>query len=330
MTTTVPIQLPKFPPPLHSPATHFAYLRRPASLKSNWVKESTFTQRRRDSRVSSVGREDIEFPVLEEDYNDGEDDEEEEEDVPPTPQDLEYIGEIKRVLELLKKNRDMLFNEVKLTIMIEDPREEERKKLFGIDDPDAPTRDELADALELVNEGKVPKDRLALRMLADEMTNWPNLEVEVSNKAKPTKSLYARVTNTGIDPKEAAKRLKLDFDSAAEFEDTALDSDDTEVPSVLGYGALYLVTGFPVLLVKAGLNEVNSPVLAAFVFEKELKGALKRGSTARAAVHRKSQECSSARKVRFSSSSSSPSSASSLSSPARMEFNAFLDAEARA
>ncbi|CAN1828583.1 Ycf3-interacting protein 1, chloroplastic [Linum perenne] len=264
MTTTVPIQLPKFPPPLHSPATHFAYLRRPASLKSNWVKESTFTQRRRDSRVSSVGREDIEFPVLEEDYNDGEDDEEEEEDVPPTPQDLEYIGEIKRVLELLKKNRDMLFNEVKLTIMIEDPREEERKKLFGIDDPDAPTRDELADALELVNEGKVPKDRLALRMLADEMTNWPNLEVmlmqlsltedqldqyvEVSNKAKPTKSLYARVTNTGIDPKEAAKRLKLDFDSAAEFEDTALDSDDTEVPSVLGYGALYLVTGFPVLI----------------------------------------------------------------------------------
>ncbi|CAN0920173.1 Ycf3-interacting protein 1, chloroplastic [Linum grandiflorum] len=103
--------------------------------------------------------------------------EEEEEDVPPTPQDLEYIGEIKRVLELLKKNRDMLFNEVKLTIMIEDPREEERKKLFGIDDPDAPTRDELAETLELVNEGKVPKDRLALRMLADEMTNWPNLEV---------------------------------------------------------------------------------------------------------------------------------------------------------
>ncbi|CAN0920171.1 Ycf3-interacting protein 1, chloroplastic [Linum grandiflorum] len=259
MTTTVSIQLPKFPlsspSRLLSPATHFAYLRRAPSLNSKCWKESTFNGANysglggRKSGLLLVGREDIEMPVQVEEYEDDDgEEEEEEEDVPPTPQDLEYIGEIKRVLELLKKNRDMLFNEVKLTIMIEDPREEERKKLFGIDDPDAPTRDELAETLELVNEGKVPKDRLALRMLADEMTNWPNLEVEVSKKAKPTKSLYARVTNTGIDPKEAAKRLKVDWDSAAEFEDTAEDSDDTEVPSALGYGALYLVTGFPVLI----------------------------------------------------------------------------------
>lgn len=29
-----------------------------------------------------------------------------------------------------------------------------------------------------VNEGKVPKDRVALRMLAEEMMQWPNLEVQ--------------------------------------------------------------------------------------------------------------------------------------------------------
>lgn len=28
-----------------------------------------------------------------------------------------------------------------------------------------------------VNEGKVPEDRVALRMLAEEMMQWPNLEV---------------------------------------------------------------------------------------------------------------------------------------------------------
>lgn len=28
-----------------------------------------------------------------------------------------------------------------------------------------------------VNEGRVPEDRFALRILAEEMNNWPNLEV---------------------------------------------------------------------------------------------------------------------------------------------------------
>lgn len=31
-----------------------------------------------------------------------------------------------------------------------------------------------------VNEGKVPQNRVALRMLAEEMINWPNLEVTLS------------------------------------------------------------------------------------------------------------------------------------------------------
>ncbi|KAK9756158.1 hypothetical protein RND81_01G077500 [Saponaria officinalis] len=75
---------------------------------------------------------------------------EEVDDVDPTPEDLEYISQIKRVLELLKKNRDMLFGEVKLTISIEDPRELERRRLLGIDDSDGPSREDLVAALEEV------------------------------------------------------------------------------------------------------------------------------------------------------------------------------------
>ncbi|KAM1032399.1 hypothetical protein ACFX13_036835 [Malus domestica] len=85
----------------------------------------------------------------EEEYEDDEEDEEDESD--PDPEDLEYVGQIKRVLELLRKNRDMLFSEVKLTVMIEDLREVERRRLLGIEDPDAPTREELADVLEEVS-----------------------------------------------------------------------------------------------------------------------------------------------------------------------------------
>lgn len=164
----------------------------------------------------------------------------------PDPEDLEYVNQIKRVLELLKKNRDMFFSEVKLTVMIEDPRDVERRRLLGIDDIDAPTRDELADALEEVNEGKIPKDRVVLKMLAEEMMQWPNLEVEIKKKG-PRKSLYAKATDTGVDPEVAAKRLKVDWDSAAEIDDSDF-KDERDVPSVLGFGALYLVSAFPIII----------------------------------------------------------------------------------
>uniref|UniRef100_A0A803N5X1 Uncharacterized protein n=1 Tax=Chenopodium quinoa TaxID=63459 RepID=A0A803N5X1_CHEQI len=121
---------------------------------------------------------------------------------------------------------------VKLTIMIEDPREVERRRLIGIDDSDGPTREDLVAALEEVNDGKIPRDRVALRMLAEEMTSWPNLEAEPSKKTTKNKSLYAKATDTGIDPVVAAKRLNMDWDSAAEIE-TAENSDDTDVPPVV-------------------------------------------------------------------------------------------------
>ncbi|XP_073058421.1 ycf3-interacting protein 1, chloroplastic-like [Primulina eburnea] len=197
--------------------------------------------RRRNRSISGlvfVNKEDtLSTPVTAEEQT--------EEDGDPDPQDLEYVSKIKSILELLKKNRDMLFNEVKLTIMIEDPRDVERRRLLGIDDENAPTRDDLADALVQVNEGKIPKNSLALQMLAEEMIQWPDLEVEAPKK-KPSKSLYAKVTDTGVNVKEASKRLNIDWDSAAEFENA--ETDDLEVPPAVGYGALYLVTAFPVII----------------------------------------------------------------------------------
>ncbi|KAF2550505.1 hypothetical protein F2Q68_00035761 [Brassica cretica] len=72
--------------------------------------------------------------------------------------------------------------------------------------------------------------------------------VEVSKKQR-TKSLYAKSTDTGIDPKEAAKRLNLEWDSAAAIEEADVDDDDTGVAKkAMGYGALYLVSSFPVII----------------------------------------------------------------------------------
>ena len=44
-----------------------------------------------------------------------------------------------------------MYLQIKLTVMIEDPRDVERRRLLGIDDENAPTRDDLADALEEVS-----------------------------------------------------------------------------------------------------------------------------------------------------------------------------------
>lgn len=164
----------------------------------------------------------------------------------PNPEDLEYVSQIKRVLELLKKNRDMTVGEVKLIIAIEDPRDTERKRLLGIEDLDEVSRDDLVDALQEVHEGRVPENRVALRLLAEEMIQWPDLEVEPT-KSKRTKSLYAKATDTGVDPREAARRLNVDWDSAANIE-VGDETDDLDVPPVVGYGALYLVTALPVII----------------------------------------------------------------------------------
>ncbi|GMH27720.1 hypothetical protein Nepgr_029563 [Nepenthes gracilis] len=204
--------------------------------------------RRPPSSVVFVGAEETE--VLVDDGNTGEaaaaasGDREEPE---PATEDQEYVDQIRRVLELLRKNRDMLFSEVKLTIMIEDLREDERRRLLGIDGSKAPTRDDLVAALEDVNEGRIPNNRMALRMLAEEMISWPNLEVEAPKKRPKSKSPYAKATDTGVDPQVAAKQRNIDWDSAAEIDELNV-ADDMEVPQAVGYGALYVVTAFPIII----------------------------------------------------------------------------------
>lgn len=256
MMATTTLQL--FQPPLPSTSSSntslqtlslhsYLQLQSPSkcSVRRYCQKISSGRRRRSAAGVVFVGKEETQLRVPSaKDDQDEEEEEEEEED--PSAEDLECISQIKRVLELLRKNRDMIFSEVKLTVMIEDPREVERRRLIGIDDSETPTREDLADVLQEVNEGKIPKNRVALKMLADEMVQWPNLEVEVP-KAKRRKSLYAKATDTGIDPEVAAKRLNIDWDSAADIEDSD-DINDSEVPAAVGYGALYLVTAFPVII----------------------------------------------------------------------------------
>jgi NAD+--asparagine ADP-ribosyltransferase len=90
-----------------------------------------------------------------------------------------YCREIVQVMKSLKQKRDMTVNEIRLTVSIEDPRAREQR-LMGIEDSRGVSRDEMAEALAEVSEGKIPKDRIALRELHKEMINWPFLDLEGS------------------------------------------------------------------------------------------------------------------------------------------------------
>ncbi|KAJ0982909.1 hypothetical protein J5N97_011164 [Dioscorea zingiberensis] len=88
----------------------------------------------------------------------------------------------------------------------------------------------------------------------------------------------------------------------------------------------------PLELIRSSANDANSPVNAAFVFDKDRKGVLKKSSS-RSAAPRKSHE-SSNRHVRFSTSAPTsypPSPTSACITPrllkAREDFNAFLEAQ---
>ena len=58
------------------------------------------------------------------------------------------------------------------------------------------SRDEVAAALIEVAEGRVPKDRVALRELHREMVEWPYLDAEVELD-EGTESNYEGITETG-------------------------------------------------------------------------------------------------------------------------------------
>ncbi|KAI7978962.1 hypothetical protein LOK49_Contig593G00001 [Camellia lanceoleosa] len=194
MMATTTLQL--FQPPLPSTSSSntslqtlslhsYLQLQSPSkcSVRHYCQKISSGRRRRSAAGVVFVGKEETQLRVPS--AEDDQDEEEEEEEEDPSAEDLECISQIKRVLELLRKNRDMIFSE--------------RRRLIGIDDSETPTREDLADVLQEVNEGKIPKNRVALKMLADEMVQWPNLE---------------------------------------------------------GYGALYLITAFPVIIGISGANSL--------------------------------------------------------------------------
>eukprot|EP01025_Chloroclados_australasicus_P053030 TRINITY_DN6203_c0_g1_i1.p2 TRINITY_DN6203_c0_g1~~TRINITY_DN6203_c0_g1_i1.p2 ORF type:complete len:258 (-),score=33.43 TRINITY_DN6203_c0_g1_i1:214-987(-) len=144
----------------------------------------------------------------------------------------EYCREIVENIKLLKEKRDMSFSELKLIVAIEDPRVKENRKL-GVERDSGVSRDEMAAALQEVAEGRVPKDRVALKEVHSELINWPYLQ-EVQYQASQEESLGWR---------EGQARPPMGRDKN-EKPQSLLD----RLPDWVGYGAIYGVSVVPIII----------------------------------------------------------------------------------
>ncbi|GAQ83480.1 Thylakoid protein assisting PS1 assembly with Ycf3 [Klebsormidium nitens] len=169
------------------------------------------------------------------------------------------MAAIRNVLKALRTKRDMPFNEVKLTIMIEDPRLAEQREKYGIEDDSGVSREELAAALVDVNEGRVPDDAYVLRELTKEMLNWPNLDEELPSRSAPTQSPYFKTTDIGVDRRVMSDRMA--WDAIPELDELQeKEKDIGEGNPVVGYGLLYGISGIPIIIgaVVVGILFLNS------------------------------------------------------------------------
>lgn len=154
-----------------------------------------------------------------------------------------YCREIVQVLKALRQSRDMTVNEIKLTISIEDPRAREQR-LMGIEDSRGVSREEMADALTEVSEGRVPTDRIALRELRNEMINWPFLE-DGGGEPSGVEKLSPATTPAQDD-------ARADWRQKGAIRPTVGRGPDEKEGNVLtdlvGYGTLYGISVAPAII----------------------------------------------------------------------------------
>eukprot|EP00244_Chara_vulgaris_P003082 TRINITY_DN1551_c0_g1_i5.p1 TRINITY_DN1551_c0_g1~~TRINITY_DN1551_c0_g1_i5.p1 ORF type:complete len:191 (+),score=51.12 TRINITY_DN1551_c0_g1_i5:244-816(+) len=173
-------------------------------------------------------------------------------------EDKRDVENILRMVEKLKVKRDMTVNEIRLTIMIEDPRVAAERAEMAIEN-EIP-REEMADALLEVCEGR-PVERRVLRGLAKEMVEWPDLDddEEVGGGEGTTSggkqksagvSPYAAITDTGIDPVVAQRVARQEFDEAANVGPSEETKELGDIlPPWVGYGFLYTLSSVPFIIV---------------------------------------------------------------------------------
>lgn len=161
--------------------------------------------------------------------------------------------DIMKAINQLQDKRDMSINECKLTIAIEDPRSRERREAMGIEEnAGGVSRDEMAATLMEVVDGRLPKDRIALRELYNEILGWPWLEADEDQTEGSGEAVanYEGITPTGAAPKQESAGWRGDQPRPPVGRDKAEKPQGIAdlLPDWVGYGFLYGLSGLPVII----------------------------------------------------------------------------------
>ena len=158
----------------------------------------------------------------------------------------DMVDEIKDYMKLLYVKREMNFNEVRLTLAIEDPRLADRRERYGIEDESGVSADEKVEALELIDNGGVPTDALVVETLLADFRQWPGLDSEV-RRDRSGSSRYAEIANqaAGIKTQIEDERRKLLMDD---------DDGDEKDGNPFGFLVLYGVSAVPIFITIAALS----------------------------------------------------------------------------
>jgi hypothetical protein len=172
----------------------------------------------------------------------------------PSPADPEAAkiaaatAEIKQYLKLLYVKREMNFNEVRLTLAIEDPRLADRRERYGIEDESGVSAEEKVAQLEMIDNGETPTDLLALEMLLSDFREWPGLEADAAAETRRTGgvSRYAEIANNA-----AGIRGSIPGQQKGNVEE---DADPEMDGNPFGFLVLYGVSAVPIFITIAALS----------------------------------------------------------------------------
>lgn len=165
----------------------------------------------------------------------------------------DMVAEIKDYLKLLYVKREMSFNEVKLTIGIEDPRLAENRARYGIEDESGVSGEEKVETLEMIERGETPTDMMAVETVLQEFRNWPGLDSSDRPgervDAGPSRYEEIAMKAAGINKTQNPRRIAAKEEQEEEREGT-----------IFGFLPLYLLNAFPIFITIAalGIMFVNS------------------------------------------------------------------------
>jgi hypothetical protein len=177
---------------------------------------------------------------------------------PPADPESEKIAaataEIKAYLKLLYVKREMNFNEVRLTLAIEDPRLADRRERYGIEDESGVSADEKVAQLEMIDAGETPTDLLALEMLLEDFREWPGLEEDATSAARRAAgpSRYAEIANSAAGIRGTVRGQRPGGSGGADAfeEDESPEMDGNP----FGFLVLYGVSAVPIFITIAALS----------------------------------------------------------------------------